>query len=178
MDISIMVNGVRIDLTPEQVAKLTEKAEEKKNPFEWDENKAFYYITSEFELIQASGGIFSNFYKPYYESGNYCADKKIMRQHALHMKLNQLLWRYSMMHGGDKIDWKDITSDKYYIEIFEEIFEFHNSEGQPHIQCNSDIMSRTAGVVYFADEETANKAIEEVVKPFMEANQDFDWSRM
>ncbi len=46
MEISIIVDGVKIDLTPEQVAKLTKKAEEKKNPFEWggEQSILLYYF--------------------------------------------------------------------------------------------------------------------------------------
>lgn len=45
-----------------------------------------------------------------YRVGNYCADKNLMSQRALHEALNRLLWRFSEENGGDN-DWSGTISD-------------------------------------------------------------------
>ncbi len=164
MDNYIMINGVCIDLTPEQIARLTPKAEEK-NPLERQKNKTYYYVTHNFDVCGTQDiGLSAD--DKLYDIGNYCTDEAIMRQHALHIKLNQLLWRYSMTHGGDRIDCK---SGVYCIA-----FGHENRCG--------DVISRInpgrTGEIYFVNSKIAEDAIVEVVKPFMEANPDFDWGKM
>ncbi len=108
----------------------------------------------------------------YYNVGNYCTDEAIMKQHALHMKLNNLLWRYSMTHNGEKIDWRNKEQDKYticYNCAFNEYRTIHIWD------CNYNC--KYIGI-YFINKEVAEAAIEEVVKPFINENPDFDWKGM
>lgn len=98
-----------------------------------------------------------------FERANYCTDKAMMEQRALHETLNRLLWRYSEEHGGDN-EWND-KNIHWFISKSEQ-YGFTKSA------CKYD---KYNGVVYFKDAETAQSAIEEIVKPFMEQHPELVW---
>lgn len=164
-----MYNGIKIELTPEQV-KLMQESEPKKSPFDRAEKNggAYYYTDSYFDTdIDYDGGCDED--ELCYECGNYCTDENIMKQHALHMKLNNLLWRYSMTHGGDKIDWHDMCEAKYRI--------FYDCKVN-NFQVDYSSATRNIGAVYFTVPKIAEAAIEEIVKPFLKEHPDFDVAKM
>lgn len=100
-----------------------------------------------------------------YAVANYCRDKELMEQRALHETLNRLLWRYSEMHGGDLL-WDSTQHNRHF-------FIYH---GVMHgIETSYVIGMKLQGVVYFKDEKTAGSAIEEVVKPFLAEHPEFVW---
>ena len=162
----LMLNGKRIDLTDEQVEAIFPKNEEveavKKSPLERVEfGKEYFYIddcgevSNSFEYnLDGDRGAF--------ECANYCTDKAMMEQRALHETLNRLLWRYSEEHGGDS-EWDGHTP--HYSVYFESNL----------LQVCSTFYHNANGVVYFKDEETAVKAIIEVVSPFIEQHPEFVW---
>lgn len=93
-----------------------------------------------------------------YEAANYCRDKKLMEQRALHERLNRLLWRYSEGRGGGE------KRGGYFIYR-------SNMEDMRVGHCTY----ATCGDVYFRKKEVAEAAIEEVVKPFLAAHPEFVW---
>lgn len=164
----IMLGGKKIPLTDEQV-KLIQADVPKKSPFDRvDMGDTYYYINPGLVAdICYEGDL------PYdrlcYEAGNYCTDKDIMKQHALHMKLNNLLWRYSMTHGGDEMEFGPFSTQKYYIAYDAGEKEFY-TDWNDSIKC--------VGAIYFESNKTAEAAIEEIVKPFIEQHPDFDVVKM
>ena len=50
-----------------------------------------------------------------FKNANYCTNKELMQQQAYRETLNRLLWRYSMEHKGNEIDWNDTDQAKYLI---------------------------------------------------------------
>lgn len=164
----IMLNGKKIPLTDEQI-KLIQSDAPEKSPFDRaDLNDKFYFVESDFNCLRT---IENNTELDDYlfECGNYCTDKDIMKQHTLHMLLNNLLWRYSMTHGGDSIDWDDDSEIKVNIYYNAETDEFGTAEYS---------ILKHFGAVPFASEETACVAIEEIVKPFIAEHPDFDLTKM
>ena len=100
-----------------------------------------------------------------YSAANYCTDKNLMKQRALHEALNRLLWRYSMEHDGDKIEYKS-PKCRYYI--------FYSlTSKQWNTDCYNDWCA--IGVPYFHTRKIANNAIKKIVKPFMEEHPEFTW---
>lgn len=161
MENYLMLNGKRIDLTEEQVKTLT--AEEKKNPFERNRGKAFFFIgVNGFVKAEIDTGFDMDNEK--FDAANYCTDKAMMEQRALHETLNRLLWRYSEEHGGD-VEWDG--ENKHWLIS-------RRKNGVIEIE-NQQISAKTHGVVYFKDRETTQSAIEEIVNPFMEQHQEFVW---
>ena len=164
----IMLDGKKIPLTDEQVKQIRGEVPEK-SPFDRaDLNDKFYFVESDFNCLRTieNNTELDNYL---FECGNYCTDEDIMKQHALHMLLNNLLWRYSMTHGGDKIELGMFSTQKYYIAYDASHKEFYTD-------WNIDL--KNVGVIYFDSEETAEAAIEEIVKPFIAEHPDFDLTKM
>lgn len=164
----IMLDGKKIPLTDEQI-KLIQSDVPKKSPFDRAEYGYDYYcVDSE---LKSAKSVDSNHWidRQRFEIGNYCTDEQIMGQHALHMTLNNLLWRYSMTHGGDSIGWDDSSEIKVYIYYNAVVDEF---------KCSAYSFIKYFGAVPFASEETAEAAIEEIVKPFIAEHPDFDLTKM
>jgi hypothetical protein len=166
MDNYICINGKKAELTKEQMRALGIELPKAKSPFERAEKDECYYT------IRSWGDV-----DWYYESGadfdgncfnvaNYCTDKVIMEQRALHETLNRLLWRYSMEHDGDKIDWNSFYQQKWF--IFADV-----SDGRMHVD-NIRICVRP-GNIYFHTRETAKNAIKEIIDPFIKAHPEFKW---
>lgn len=161
MENYLMLNGKRIDLTEEQVKTLT--AEEKKNPFKREKQKDYFWIMPTGEVGKGTD-IDTSFDTQCFLAANYCTNKAMMEQRALHETLNRLLWRHSEEHGGDS-EWDG--ENKHWVMS-------RRTNGVIEIEYQQ-ISAKTYGVVYFKDEETAQFAIEEIVKPFMEQHPEFVW---
>ena len=159
----IMLDGKKIPLTDEQI-KLIRSDVPEKSPFDRAHHGGTYFsVISNFELNE-NCECNSHLDDKIFNSSNYCTDKNIMRQHALHMQLNNLLWRYSMTHGGDSIDWNDGGEIKVTI--------FYDTKTDKFGTGDYSIL-KYFGAVPFDSEEAAKAAIEEIVKPFIEEHPDF-----
>lgn len=166
MENYIMLNGKKIPLTEEQIKLIQEDVPEK-SPFDRaDEGETYYYINHLFDIYNDSEFHYEDD-DDCYRCANYCTDENIMKQHALHMLLNNLLWRYSMTHGGDKISFERSTKQCIGYDNDTKGFYLYDS-----------VFSKFLGTVYFIDAKTARDAIEEIVKPFIEANPEFDVTKM
>ena len=161
MENYIMLNGKRIDLTAEQIETLVGKKE--KDPFERVGNgEKYFYISWDGEVeedyeedIEYDNALFN--------VANYCTDKEIMKQRALHETLNRLLWRYSMQNGGRDLDMFSGAWVLYFCESGDKWKTIDNYD------------TKFEGSIYFADRATAEAAIEEIVIPFMEKHPEFRW---
>ena len=164
MENYIVINGKKAELTKEQLIALGIEVE-KNDPFKLELGE-YFYITAGGEVAEdyyCSGCIST---KKRHSVANFCTDKDLMEQRALHEKLNRLLWRYSMEHDGDKIAYGNETR-KYHIYF---------TNGNIHFpEVNSWASSTSVGLVFFYNEKIAKAAIEEVVKPFMRTHPNFKW---
>jgi len=167
MENYIMFEGTKIPLTDEQIEMLkgAEKTEDvKKNPFERAYDRGYYFIqydgTVEYDFDRDAMG------DDYCLAvANYCTDKKMMEQRALHETLNRLLWRFSMENGEEENKW-DCKNDHYemYWSCSSESFEV----------CRSS-HAKSLHSVYFPTKKLAQCAIDEIIKPFIEEHPDFVW---
>lgn len=161
MENYLMLNGKRIDLTAEQIETLEGKKE--KGPFErayFDQD--YYYLNDDGRVFvdrdnwtEADGARFL--------AANYCTDKELMAQRALHVILNQQLWRYSMQHGGRDTNGFGAGAKFGLVKIGEEI------------EWTVIPFATPLGTAWFRSQTVATKAIEEIVKPFMEKHTEFRW---
>lgn len=161
MDNYICIDGAKVLLNDSQISELRaifEKREAEKNsPFKRQKyGDDYYYISSNGKV-----NIFTDFAYDSdltrYNNANYCTDEELLKQRALEEILARRLWRYSMEHGGDKIDWSDGQS-KYAIYYDTGIGSFY---------ITSNVVCQITSTTYFVDRETALNAIKEVVEPFM-----------
>lgn len=96
---------------------------------------------------------------------NACKDYSLMKQRALHETLNRLLWRASIIAGELDNEW-NMNNNHYYIY-------YEVDSGTSRIGYNNG--NHIQGICYFPTEESAEDAIENIVKPFMREHPDFVW---
>lgn len=170
----ICINGKKAELTEEQMKALGIELP-KPSPFERVVNHttndfySYYFITSMGTVNEAVDHGFENGNGNddlRYRAGNYCTDEELLKQRALHETLNRLLWRYSMEHDGDKIDWSCRNTKKYFIY-------YNHANGSYGIDGNYDY--NFVADVYFYRYEIAENAIKEIIEPFMKAHPEFKW---
>lgn len=157
-----VINGKRIELTDEQVKALGIK---RKNPFERVATGDEYYTITGYdninEFTEDGDGADQNLY----DAGNYFNDEQFAKQVALHQLLYRKLLKFAYDNGfEDTAKWNGVN--RHWTIIYNEL------------DCDFDVMNMSTfkeSTVYFSTEEGANRAIEEVVRPFMKEHQDFVW---
>lgn len=163
MENYIVINGKKAELTEEQLKALGIEVS-KANAFDRREKgEWYYYINFQGEVVRTHETN-SSYNENMYNAANYCADEALMKQRALHETLDRLLWRFSMMNGGDKIDWEDNDTCKYVIRYDCGDKEFFINQ----LYCSKFIN------ISFCSREIAKRAINEVIKPFIAAHSEFD----
>ena len=168
MDNYICIDGVKVLLNDSQISELRailEKRETEKNsPFERQKYGDEYYFINSIGEVGSSCDFTYDYDWTRYNNANYCTDEELLKQRALEEILARRLWRYSMEHGGDKIDWSNSQQNKFAIFC-------SGSNGLFYISTHA--ISQIINTTYFVDYETAMNAIKEVVEPFMEEYPDF-----
>ena len=162
----ISINGKKIPLTNEQVEQIKNAGVVKDNPFERVAKKMNHYYINFAGIVESVMDDYDIDDDACYQNANYCTDKKLMEQRALHETLSRLLWRFSMTHGGDEIDWSDTDSYRYII-FYNHCIKSFGVAGHQSWQYASDC--------YFLDRQTAEQAIKEIVMPFTEQYPEFVW---
>ena len=165
MENYIVINGRKVELTKEQLKALGIEVK-KPSPFDRAEEEHCYYLINNDGVICHEEELGSHLDKRLYDVANYCTDKDLLQQQADREILNRLLWRYSMEHDGDKINWNDTSQQKHAI-----CYDAYSR----HIYVGSYYSVILVNGVYFYTMETAKNAIEEIVKPFMAEHPDFKW---
>lgn len=170
----IILDGKEYELSAELVEKIKAEvaAQEKREaerlaeqgPFARAKGKPYFLINGVGKVSTLAEGATSTD-DELYSIANYCRDKGLMEQRALHETLNRLLWRYSETHGGDAWDFQNLQAH-YYIYL-----DTQNSV----LYVSYNDVYHVEGVVYFKEEYIAENAITEVVKPFMAEHPDFVW---
>lgn len=174
MENYIMFEGKKIPLTDEQVEMLkntgnTGKPEEvKKNPFErqlhWGDE---YYVINECDSPSKWHEEGKSINRKHFAVANYCTDKELMEQRALHETLNRLLWRFSMKNGESENKWGEHNRHYFILMCI--------NSGNRHFEICWDSFTKNEGVAYFPTKELAEEAITEIIEPFMEEHPDFVW---
>lgn len=139
--------------------RLTRQQSERPNPFARD---GHYYTICTDGTVECSSDLDDSMDNARFGVANYCTDKAMMEQRALHEILNRLLWRYSEEHGGDT-EWDDVRNHYYIGYCDDELGVFGNQ------------FCRSFADVYFKDRNTAEEALNQIVKPFMYTHPEFIW---
>ena len=155
----IVINGKRAKLTEEQLKALGIKTETN-NKFSRVKREEFFYAIDPDGYVGTVVEYNLPSDKKLFDVANYCTDKSLMEQRALHETLNRLLWRYSMEHKKETSDNK-----KYMIEV---------CAGEIDVSWSFKIYT-LPGEVYFDTYEVAENAIKEIVDPFMSKHPEFKW---
>lgn len=159
------IDGRRIELTDEQVEELLKCKEKKKDNYFLREKFKTYYTINNFGELVFSTENNLEIDKKRYDIANYCTDKDIMKQRALHEILDRLLWRFSMENDGDQIDWEDLNKTKFFI-----YYNYNSKEFTV-----SSLFYSQSNNTYFINRKIAERAIKEIIEPFMKEHPEFVW---
>lgn len=148
-----VINGKRIELTDEQVKALGIK---RKNPFERVTTGDEYYTITGYdninEFTEDGDGADQNLY----DAGNYFNDEQFAKQVALHQLLYRKLLKFSYENNYTDVEWNG-HNDHWRI--------YYNPDGLNY--CVAGFGSHKFDGVWFSSERGAERAIEEVVEPFV-----------
>lgn len=153
MENYICINGKKAELTEEQMKALGIELQ-KDSPFDRTEMHKIYYYISPIGDVKSTHETEASFDKYCFDIANYCTDKAIMKQRALHETLSRLLWRFSEQNGGKGMF---SIADKGNGNFCSMIENFRYLEPT------------------FKTSDIAKRAITEIIKPFMAEHPDFVW---
>lgn len=158
-----VINGKRVELTDEQVKALGIVA--RKNPFERVTTGDEYYTITGYDNIVEFTEDGNAADQNLYDAGNYFNDESFAKQVALHQLLYRKLLKFAYDNGcEDTAEWND-SFNHYYLY-------YSHRERRVKVDANAD--SQKIGV-YFSTKKAAERAIEEVIKPFIKEHPNFVW---
>ena len=166
MENYIVINGKKAELTEEQLKQLGIKPEKKENPFTRKIDKSYFYISAGNALMT---DIDNNTVVDIalYDNLNYFNDYNFTEQVALHQLLNRKLLKYAWDNEAEDRSWNG-DNLHYYI-----IRDNKYCNGRYFVSYRDYLKENSA--VYFSKKGVAEKAIEDVIKPFMKEYPEFIW---
>ena len=162
----IVTNGKKSELAEEQLKTLGIEAETKrKNPFEEVNRFEDYYFVEKNNEVHAYMKTDSSVDDQMYTSANYFNDKAFAEQVALHQLLYRKLLKFAYDNGfEDAAKWDGVNPHWHII---------YNKVNDVFI--NMKKLASKDFTVYFSSEEGADRAIHEVVEPFVKEHPEFMW---
>lgn len=162
----IYVDGVEykpdkelIDLIKNHANSSLDKDDKDDNYFERQADRNCYYSIGQDGKVHENIEMSTTFDNDLYKIGNYCANKELLKKRAAEEVLLRKMWRFSLTHDGDKIDWNNGDTEKWYLGFDSKrrgvMISFVNS-------------LRQTGVIYFNSKEVAEEAKELFGKEFKE----------
>lgn len=152
----VMIDGKKFTLNAKQSKEIlhsVQNANLGSSFLRVNKNENYFYIDSTGTLVFETEGYGDDAKR--FAVANYCTDKGLMEQRALHESLSRLLWRFSESNGG---------RGPYSIG------KDHAGGNLHGVGSSYDYLDAT-----FVSTEVAQRAIDEVVDPFIKANPDFKW---
>lgn len=175
MENYICINGNKTELTEEQLkqlgikeVKVKENNHKRNNPF--DRVNGGYYCIKDRGEIYNYDDVRDPFDNMVYNNINYFNNKDFANQVYLHELLNRKLLKYSWDNKAeDNLEWNwcytDENNKNYHYFIYKTNSGF---------KVGTAIVSKGFNV-YFSKYDVAERAIKDVVKPFMEKYPEFEW---
>ncbi len=162
----IVINGKKSELAEEQLKTLGIEVETKrKNPFEEVNRFEDYYFVEKNNEVHAYMKTDSSVDNQMYTSANYFNDKAFAEQIALHQLFYRKLLKFAYYNGfEDAAKWDGVNPHWHII---------YNKVNDVFITMKK--LASKDFTVYFSTEEGAERAIEEVVKPFVKEYPEFVW---
>lgn len=161
----IYVDGVEyepdkelIDLIKNHANSSLDKDDKDDNYFERQADRNCYYYIGQDGKVHEDIEMSTTFDNDLYKIGNYCANKELLKKRAAEEILLRKMWRFSLTHDGDKIDWNNKDTQKWYLS--------YTSEGD--IAISYAYLLHQMGVIYFNSKEVAEEAKKEFEKEFKE----------
>ena len=162
-EIKLTIDGKEIQLTEEQLKALGTKV--RKNPFERAKYHDLYYYVHEDNDVWSDTDLCADADNRRYGVANYFNDRQFAEQVALHQLLYHKLLKFAYDNEcEDTAEWNG--SNPHWV------IRYNNNRNE---FCSYYQDGYKARDVYFSSKEGAERAIEEVVEPFMKEHPDFVW---
>ena len=158
----LFIEGIKVPLTDEQIAMIKGTGalkSKEKSPFSRVEKNNPYWLIDIDGTITKTYDFKGEADDNQFSCANYCSDKELIEERAIREELSRLLWRFSMENGSKDIDWEDPNRFKYSICIY---FDGESLKWE----IGKSIKCKCLNEVFFIDEDTARRAIREIVEPF------------
>lgn len=164
-EIKLTIDGKEVKLTDEQLRLLgIEKEEKRKNPFK-RVGKAGTYFSTSTSYAEPLCDLNDEIDDELFEGGDYFNDEAFAKQVALHQLLYRKLLKFAYDNEcEDAAEWS--RKNQHYS------IRYSYENGDFVMFCQYDDKGQD---VYFSSESDAERAINEVIKPFMEEHPDFVW---
>lgn len=128
------------------------------NSFERQKQDAGYYYIGRDGIVYETTELVTCLDDKRYEVGNYCTNKELLKKRAAEETLLRKMWRFSLTHDGDKIDWNNEDTQKWYLGLGSE----------KGVVISGAYVFRQTGNIYFNSREVAEEAKKEFGKEFKE----------
>lgn len=128
------------------------------NSFERQTEGADYYYIGKTGIVYEAKELGTFLDDERYEIGNYCTNKDLLEKRAAEETLLRKMWRFSLTHDGDKIDWNNEDTQKWYLGLGSE----------KGVVISGAYVFRQTGTIYFNSKEAAEEAKELFGKEFKE----------
>ena len=157
-----VINGKKIELTGEQIKALEFGV--RKNPFERVTKAEMYCYIDSFDEVHCAADGADQDDDMSFECSNYFNEKAFAEQVALHQLLYRKLLKYAYENEAEDIEW-DGNNKHYYIR-----YDYNCTSFYVEMTYN-----RKSVDVFFSNETAAQRAIKEVIEPFMKDHPEFVW---
>lgn len=159
----IVINGKKTELTEEQMKALGIKL--RKNPFERVAELEVYYYVDAFNDVQCISDDADQADDMSFECSNYFNDYSFANQVALHQLLYRKLLKFAYDNGfEDATEWDGVNHHcSIHCDMHKKTFNVSPLSNTKYLE------------VYFSSEEGAERAIKEVIEPFMKEHPEFVW---
>lgn len=180
----IVINGKKTELSEEQLKALgIESVETKTNPFNRMGLGSHYYVPHFDGTARTFTEDNSTATNLMYRNSSYINDRAFAKQVALHQLLYRKLLKFAYDNGfEDTAEWGEIlkpTCDNTCESTAEwsrrnqhYTVRYSYDDGDFVVFCQYDDKGQD---VYFSSEKAAERAIEEVLKPFVKEHPEFVW---
>lgn len=161
----IAINGKKIELTEEQLKQLGIEPEKKrKNPFERVPEGEVYFLAG-YDKTDRSREANEWIDEDLFAAANYFNDEAFAKQVALHQLLYRKLLKFAYDNEcEDTAEWNEFNPH-WTIRYSGNRYGF-SSYSQARYKARD---------IYFSSEKGAERAIHEIVVPFMKEHPDFVW---
>lgn len=155
----ICIDGVEYEADKELIDLIKSHANKGlSNSFERQVTGTDYYCIGTDDAVHKTTELETFLDDRRYEIGNYCTNEDLLEKRAAEEALLRKMWRFSLTHNGDKIDWNNGDTQKWFLAL--------------HLEKNIVILYthtfREPGVIYFNSKEVAEEAKKEFGKEFKE----------
>lgn len=172
-DWTIQIGDIVIPLTQEQIDIIITTGLISKNSFNRVlKNEEYYSIDSFTGKVSSFSESNSCHDNDRYEQANYCINKEIMRQRALHETLNRQLWKFSCINGELENKWD--LKNKHWAVVKDHIRDTKNINDIKKFSPQHWTYAQN-NTIYFPSREIAQRAIDEIIIPFIKKHPDFVW---